>query len=428
MLLVTSEIKVDLAHKILLAAFVGPAQQEVDRRMTVEQQWNDFDHLSAAGLEDPHSFFRDVRGQCPIGHSAKHGGFWTITGFQDVNEAARDAQTFSSRQPGPGFPIFQGGPPMIANDPPLHREFRAPLSKLFSPASAEKMREVVRAIITELIDGFIADGKADLAAQLCTPLPAIVTFALLDLPESAREDLPRWNAQLLAEGPSSAGAGHVGAMVHDLYDVRTASPGDDIASQVLGFKIDGRPISREEWEGLIVLLIMAGLDTTSNGGALILKYLSDNLEVRRFIKDNPDQLRPAIEELLRLATPVPQHSRGVTHDVEIGGIEFHQGEVVLLSWIAANRDPECFSDPDTFSLDRPSNRHVAFGAGTHRCLGTHLAKVELQVLVEEVLERLPDYHVIDEEVEHVPGLNRGMTRLGAVFTAGARSDEGNATA
>lgn len=382
--------------------------------------WAEFDHLAAAALPDPHTMLRELRESCPVGRSDRHGGFWTVTTHAGVLDAAMRPGELSSARPGPGFPVFAGGPPLISSDPPLHRDFRMPLQKFLTPKRAEALRPAIRDIVTELIDGFIERGSADFAGELCIPLPAMVTSELLDFPAEGRELLPGWTASIVAEGPASPVFGDLTAYVEHLYEVRSVSPGDDITSQALSFTVEGRPITREEWVGLVFLLIIAGLDTTSNGGALMLHYLASHPDLRAELATEPEHTKSAVEELLRLVSPVPQHSRGATSACTVAGQPVAEGDVVLLHWLAANRDPAEFPDPDSMIIGRSPNRHVAFGYGAHRCLGSHLAKVELQVLVEEVLGRIPDYQVVEQEVVRYPGLNRGMSALGVRFTPGRR--------
>jgi cytochrome P450 len=268
---------------------------------------------------------------------ADFGGQSAIVSHAGVTAAARDAVTFRSGSPGPGFPVFATTMPMIGSDPPLHRDFRIPFQARFSPGSAEAMRPHIRNVITGLINNFIERGSADLAKELCIPLPARIAGELLDLPEGSRAELSQWAARIVAEGPESSAYAQ-----------------------------------------------LAGMDTTSNGGALMLHYLATHPDARAEIVAHPGQLEPAVEELLRLTSPVPH--------------------------------------PDAFDINRKPNRHYAFGFAAHRCLGANLARVELQVLIQEVLRRLPDYQVVPAEVVRYPGLNRGMSGLGARFTPGSREE------
>lgn len=384
--------------------------------------WADFDQITAAAMDDPHTMLHQLRATCPMGHSEKYGGQWAIVSHAGVTAAARDAETFRSGDPGPGFPVFATSMPMIGSDPPRHRDFRLPFQARFSPGSAEAMRPHIRSVITGLINNFIERGSADLAKELCIPLPARIAGELLDLPEGNRAELSQWSARIVAEGPESSAYAQLAGFVSDLYDARVAAPGTDLASMALTCEIAGQPITREDWVLLVLMLILAGMDTTSNGGALMLHYLATHPEARAEIAAHPDQLEPAVEELLRLTSPVPQHARGVGTDTEFLGQHLKSGDVVLLHWMAANRDPAVFPDPDTFDINRKPNRHYAFGFGAHRCLGANLARVELQVLIQEVLRRLPDYEVVPAEVVRYPGLNRGMSGLGARFTPGSREE------
>jgi cytochrome P450 len=402
-----------------------PGHQSPDSPVLPEE-WSRFDHLATGALGDLASLMTSLSATCPIGHSDLYGGFEVLTRAADVREAARQPELFRSQPnpgPGPGFPYSSTSPihiPMIGSDPPLHRDFRQPLHKRFSQASAEAMAPHIRAIVTGLIDGFIETGQADFGSQLVIPLPTHVTGELLDLPIDRRLEFQKWSTQIVAGGSGAEGYEELASYVQDLYDLRRANPGDDIPSFVLGFEIEGQPITRIQWVGMVLLLIMAGLDTTTNGGALILHFLGTRPEIRERLAANPEGLGDAVEELLRWVSPVPQHSRGVAERCELGGHQFEKGDVVLLHWFAANRDPEEFPDPDVFIADRRPNRHYAFGAGAHRCLGSHLAKVELRVLLEEVLRRIPDYQVVDGGVTRYPGFNRGMSELQVTFTPGAR--------
>lgn len=389
--------------------------------------WESFDHLAANALPDPAAVLARLQDACPVGHSGRYGGFSVLTRAADVREAARRTDLFTSVPnpgPGAGFPFSSGDrvvTPMIGNDPPLHRDYRGPLQKYFSPPRTEGLAPRIREIVTTLIDDFIAAGRADLAVQLAIPLPTIVTAELLALPPDSRADFQRWATELIAEGPACDGYRHLTAYIEEQYEARIRSRGSDLPSELLDLTIGGEPISRAQWVGLILLLILAGLDTTTNGAALMLHFLGTHPEVRAQIAANPGGLPSAIEELLRWTSPVPQHSRGVVRDCSIGDHEFHGGEVVLLHWLAANRDPDEFPEPNRFIADRPNNRHYAFGFGIHRCLGSHLAKVELRVLLGEVLGRLGDYVIDEGGVERYAGPNRGLSRLPVTFTPGARS-------
>ena len=389
---------------------------------TTAPRWDDFDHLEVAGLEDPAPLLHELRAQCPVGHSDAHGGFWVIAGYDEVRAAAQEPRVFSSAVEHASASRLRTrllSTPMIHSDAPQHRDFRQPLQATFSARNAEAMAPAIRSICRNLVDGFIERGEADLVSELTAILPALVVFDLLDLPAEHREHLQAWTRDAVALGNSESIEG-IFEYAEVLYDERRAAPGDDIPSRILTFTVDGRPITKEEWVGMIVLLVLAGLDTTTNGAALLLHLLGAQPDVRAFLCEDMARIPAAIEEGMRFLSPVPQHSREVRHDIEVGGCPLHVGDVVLLHWLGANHDPAEFPDPDTFVPDRNPNRHFGFGAGEHRCLGIHLARVELREMVEEVLLRLPDYELVEGGTVRYGGLNRGMSSLRVRFTSGAR--------
>ena len=222
-----------------------------------------------------------------------------LTRAGDIRAAAGHPELFSSQAnpgPGPGFPFSSGDrilSPMIGTDPPLHRDFRQPLQKKFSLSSAEAMAPHIREIITTLIDEFIESGAADFARQLTIPLPSLVTGELLDLPADRRVEFQQWATQLVAEGASSEGYRKLSGYVQQLYNSRVAKPGDDIPSFLLELQVGGEKISTTQWVGLVMMLIMAGLDTTTNGAALILHFLGTRPDIREQLAANPDSLPDA---------------------------------------------------------------------------------------------------------------------------------------
>jgi cytochrome P450 len=189
---------------------------------------------------------------------------------------------------------------------------------------------------------------------------------------------------------------------------RRDNPRDDMLTRIVQLEFDGRPLTEDELLGITFLVAVAGHETTVGAiGALLLR-LAGHPEVREAIIGQPELAFSAIEESMRLEPPIQYFSRTVTRDIEIAGVPLAAGAKVLLSWASANRDPEAFSDPDSFLFDRPNNRHLAFGAGPHRCLGAHLARLELKVVLEEMLRRLPPWRVTDPSAVVMGG---GINRL-----------------
>ncbi|MDR5777307.1 MULTISPECIES: cytochrome P450 [unclassified Caballeronia] len=394
------------------------------------ESWREYNHIELSVRPDAPQVLDRLRAQCPVGRSEKFGGFYILTRYADCVAAATDPRFSSSLQhgPGAGFPHTKARDgtlqiPMINDDGQRHRDFRLPLQKLFSPKFAASQGDRIREICDGLIDRFIEQGRADLADQYSIELPAILICELLDLPADRRREFQGWASDLVANASNDAMQKLV-QLTEDLYRLRTESPGQDIPSKILEFSIEGHPITKDEWRGLVLLLILGGLDTTANAGSHIFEMIGQSPELRAFLLEDRSRIATVIKEFVRVISPVSQHSRGVTEDVEVGGHQFHKGDVVLLNWLAANHDPAVFEDPHTFNADRAADRHLGFGHGPHRCLGSYLALVELQVMIEQILDRLPDFELVPGGVTRFPSLNRGISHLQVTFTPGKRRDHG----
>ncbi|MGH9037061.1 MAG: cytochrome P450, partial [Acidimicrobiia bacterium] len=356
-----------------------------------------FDHLAISEMEAPFETLRELRSRCPVAHSDAYEGFWVLTRYDDVNAVAHDPARFTSTQgvtiPHHGFPISL---PPIELDPPLHRQFRSPLLDRFSPRSVAEREGEIRRLATDLIDAFILRGRADLAEELMIPLPALVTSRFFGFPEEDLDRLHDWAVRILRTNGDLAVVAETFEYLGQVYEDRRANPRDDIPSAILTIEVDGSPISDIQFLCMMNMLFVAGLDTTANAGAHMFEYLARHPDVRSRLVEEPELIPGAIEESLRYLSPLPALSRTTTEEVAIGDEVIPAGERVLLHWMAANHDPAEFPEPDEFVVDRTPNRHFAFGAGVHRCLGSNLARLELRVVLEEVLRRLPDYRLAED--------------------------------
>jgi len=393
--------------------------------MSKQPQWREYDHLEVSALENPGEYLDTLRAENPIGYSDKYGGFYVLTRYADCIAAGKDPRLSSSPDlgPGSGFPFKHHDllrMPMTSDDGQRHRDFRMPLQMLFSPKCASAQTIRVREICNDLIDTFIETGVADLADQYSIELPAVLIAELLDLPHERRRQFQGWASSMVAAGDMEAGK-KIADYTEELYHLRKENPGEDIPSKMLSFSIEGRAISKDEWRGLVMLLVLGGLDTTANGGGYAFHMIGKRPELRRYLLEDPSRIQKSLKEFLRIINPVPAHSRGITEDLEIGGHQFRKGDVVQLNWMAANHDPEVFSNPHVFDPDRKVDHHLAFGSGPHRCLGNYLALVEMQIMIEQVLSRIPDYELVEGGTERFGSLNRGMRHLRVTFTPGKRS-------
>ncbi|HEU5082022.1 MAG TPA: cytochrome P450 [Acidimicrobiales bacterium] len=401
----------------------------------------DFDHHDPAFHADRHRGWAELRERCPVAWNPNHGGFWAVAGYDEVNQVSRDSETFSSRfEPGAadgidyvgisGIPRARGIPPAgIAEvEGPDHAALRRAMNPFLLPRAVAEHEALVRDAARWFLDERIEAGAIDLVDDYASPVPALLTMAIIGLP------LDDWRAYselfhaTVARHPKDPRHQEAIARVPDMLarlraeaDRRRREPTDDLLSSLVQVERDGRPLDDEALTAVLWNLVGGGLDTTASLTALSLLHLAEHPEQRQRLVDEPDLLPVATEELLRFFSVNESLSRTVACDTVLGGVPLAAGDRVLLSWLSANRDAAVFSDPDEVVLDRAPNPHLAFGVGPHRCIGMHVARSAFQILLREVLDRIPDYEVAGP-VEHYAGnptLN-GLVSLRATFTPGPR--------
>ena len=385
--------------------------------------------------DNVYDIYRELRGQCPMVRSEKWGGFWAFLDYQDVYDAEQAPELFSSG-PGKEVPGVEGSVPFIPidYDPPLVADYRKITLPFFSPGAAKALEPTFRQLTTELIDEFIEAGEADIIGQLTTPLPARWILQLLGFDESRWPewvDLIHTTVHDLAIDPpkSGAAAAQIYANISAEMDKRrTEGYGDDLLSTVMQAQVHGQGLDDMQVLGYAFLMLLGGMDTTSGltGNALV--RLEEQPELRQRLINEPEVLPKATEEFLRHDTPTQGLPRIVTTNCEFHGQKFNAGDRVLLMFAAANRDPKVFEDPDRIDFDRVGNRHLAFGAGPHRCMGSNHARMMFQVMMSEILTRLPDY-TISGEIERFAdaGSVYAVRRLPIRFTPGPRIGVPSAT-
>lgn len=381
-----------------------------------------FDPVALAQMADPFAVVNGLRATCPVARSEQHDGFWLLTRHEDVTMAAQDPARFSSAKgitiPHHGYPITL---PPIEEDPPRHQQFREPIRARFGPAAILRREAEVRNEITLLIDDFIERGEADLAKELTIPLPAIMAMRVLGLPEEDKMKMRDWAARILSVNLDMEVVGETFAYFDAVYKDRQANPRDDLPTQMLAIEVDGRPITQVEYLCMMSVLFSAGLDTTAHMASHMIMFLASNSDHRARLAADRDLIPDAVAEMLRYVSPLPGLCRTTTEEVEIGGRTIPEGERVMLSWMGANHDPEQFPDAETVDFARSTKDHCAFGFGDHQCLGRHLARLELRLIVEELLKRLPDL-AIDESkaIVRSGGVTRAIDALPVTFTPGPR--------
>jgi cytochrome P450 len=352
------------------------------------------------------------------------GGAWVATRYDECYEILRDWRSFSSKPVGGNPTSF--GDIVINLDPPRQQQLRKVLNPYFSPGRMKDLEPQVRAITDGLIDNFIESGRGDLA-DVAWQQPGIVFFRhLLGMPV---EDVPLYieAADLGINGESEEV--RIGAMTNLYHRVRdeidkrrTEPPRDDLIDVLLAAEIDGEKLSFDDAVANALLLVQAGLETTSSAMSFAFFYLGTHASERDRLVHEAELVPTAIEEFIRFAGSVHGLHRSVAEEVELSGHKFCPGETVVVNYAAANRDAREFDDPDKCILDRQTNRHLGFGAGVHRCLGSNLARLEFRVGVEQTLNRIPDYSIPPgAKVDfHGNSVTRGYRALPVVFTPGAR--------
>jgi cytochrome P450 len=365
----------------------------------------DFSHLEPEWSADPYPIQDDLRQRCPIARTGRFGGGWLPTRYEDVAAIAYDTEHFSSRAiivsnfrpPGELAPV--GGSPPISSDPPFHHDARKLLLAPFTRTAVTKQEPATRTFCHSLIDAFQGQDVVDAAVQYAQHIPVRVIAGMLGFPP---QDGPQFRefVEDLLEGinlPAEERIARVSrlfdyllAQVHDHVD----NPREDLTTYLINAELHGRKLDPSHVVGTMALLLIAGIDTTWSAIGASLWHLAKTPQDRMRLVADPQLLPTAIEEFLRAYAPVTM-ARLVKKDMHWRGADMKTDDWILLSFPAANRDPAQFDRAGQVVIDREINRHAAFGLGIHRCVGSHLARMELRVALEAWLERIPAFSLDD---------------------------------
>ena len=384
----------------------------------------------------PYSLFERMRSEASPHWNALTGdepGFWSFTKAADIAAISRDPGTFSSARGGV-FTTAQGAVPpevlgevILGMDPPRHTKHRNVVQAVFTPKLIRQKEENIRATVTTLIDDVIEKGECDFVDDIAVELPLRVIADMLGVPQDDRRQLFEWTNTLsraAATADPQLGMGallEIGGYMNGITADRKANPADDLVSRLISAEVEGESLSEAEVTFFFGILMFAGNDTTRNTASGGMRALIENGGERKKLVNNPDRIPNSVEEMLRWVTPVIYFTRVAQCDTEVGGHPIREGERVAMWYPAGSRDPAVVDDPERFDVSREKPPHQAFGGGgAHFCLGNTLARLELRVLFEELMRRIPDMQFTGPITRLTSNFSNELTSMPVTFTPGER--------
>jgi cytochrome P450 len=385
----------------------------------------DWDHTDPTWVGDPYPIWEDLRERCPVARTERYGGGWFPSTHAYVSEVANDTEHFTSRTVvvGNGRPPEEAAPapigvaPPITSDPPFHQIARRLILPAFAPRPIDALEPTVRELCTRLLDRVAGQEIVNGGTEYAQHIPPAVISAMLGFPPGD-EELFRHFVHVVLEGIDEQDVEKRQEMfapieeyiVRQIEDHRE-NPRDDLTSYLLNVEINGQKLSDQHVFGTVILILIAGIDTTWSAIGASLWHLASHPEDLARLVEDPSLVPTAVEEFLRYYAPVTM-ARLVKDDFDFHGCPMKEGEWLLLGFPAANRDPAAFEDADRFIIDRQVNRHLAFGLGIHRCAGSNLARLEMRVAIEEFVKRYPRFELADPDaVTWSQGQVRGPRNL-----------------
>jgi len=385
--------------------------------------------------------FARLRREAPVSwQDHPHGrGFWSVVQHGDVVTVNRDAMLFSSELGsisllGPderanGLGADTRGTMMIASDPPRHTRYRRLVNSGFTPRTMKAIERSLAGRATRIIDLVIEKGSCDFVTDVAAELPLQAIAEIMGVPQEDRGRLFDWSNRMVglddpeyATTDGTVASAELYAYVNDLARQRRADPRDDIVTLLVNAEIDGDSLSEVEFDMFMLLLTLAGNETTRNSTSWGMRALIENPEQYARLRDQPELIDSAVEEILRWASPVLHFRRTATADTELHGQRIARGDKVVMWHISANRDEQVFSEPFRFDITRTPNNHVSFGGGgPHHCLGAYLARMQLRLMIWEIVARIPDMQLAGEPELLRSNVLRGVKHMPVVFTPGVRA-------
>ncbi len=401
----------------------------MDERKPVTDWATDFDIHDPDYTKDPSPVWRDLQDRCPMAHTERWGGLWMSTKYHDAQELVKMTSVLSNRQVTIA-PMKEGIDlladyhswitPPISNDPPDHTPLRRLILPLFTPKAVAQHQDFTEKLCHQLIDAFIDKGACDAAVDYAQQLTPRVIGHMLGIDAARSDEYVSWVQDFIELGfadferRNKSRQAMVGFFA-ELVQARRQNPGDDYISELIAKDLDGEPLSDKMVINYCLLLLIAGIDTTWSSIGSALLYFASHKEDRARMVREPNLFPTAIEELLRYHSPVSV-GRIAMKDIDFNGTEIKRGERLMINYPAANRDPAVFEQPDEVVLDRKKNRHFAFGIGVHRCAGSNLARMEMDVALRVWFDRIPAFELRDPDgVSWSAGQVRGARNVPVIF-------------
>jgi cytochrome P450 len=398
----------------------------------------DFDHHSADFNADPHAGWQSLRRNCPVAWSEHYGGFWIVADYEGNHEVLKNYAVFTTERIGPGtslnIPSYsqEGGLRALPLelDPPRHGPVRQLLNARLSPGASKALQPTIEHWTTTCIDAVIEAGACDLLYDITTPVPAYTTLDWLGFPHERILEAAERSHDVVGYPPGSErwnramDSNMIEQTLWETCAARRDDPRDDMISWLMTQELNGQPLDDRTIVEVASLLIAGGVDTTTSLTSSALVHLNRDRALRQRLIDDPELVVKATEEFLRLYPPVTSNARTAREDFELRGCEIRSGDPVLVSRYAANYDDAAFDRPEEFIVDRFPNRHVSFGLGPHRCVGSHLGRLMFQVMMRQILQRMPDYEIDEDRISPYPdrGIHDGWAAMPTRFSPGPRID------
>ncbi len=407
------------------------------QRCPVRDWASDYDIFDPGYVRDPAPVWDELRNRCPIAHTERWGGSWLPTRYEHLQQMVKMVPALSSASPlvVPPSPEMMeileaetekhgetSRTPPITSDPPRHRPYRRLIMPLFSPHAVEGYIPYTRTLCNRLIDGFIADGRADAAADYAEQITPRVIAHILGIDPARAEEFVGWVRGVLEIGLTEPDEmlrcrTAIRTFFQEMVTERRRNPCGDAISMLIDSEAEGEKLTDYRILGMCSLLLIAGIDTTWSAISSSLYHFATHPQDQARLRAEPEVLPTAVEELLRFYSPVTM-GRIVTEPVEIDGAKMQEGDRVLLNFPGANRDPEAFERAGEVVLDRERNRHMAFGLGIHRCAGSNLARMEMQVALRTWFDRIGAFELEDADaVTWAGGQVRGPRKVPVRFAA-----------